>query len=204
MGTLNEPVLPVRIERDPDGTLRVLAPKIGWWCDPPERGLLLGPGSTIGTLSQLNRRFRLVLPAGAAGRVEEGVTRHRRTAVEHGQLLLTLAAAALDTDVRGPAATQLDRYEKGGARLPPGARAIIAPTDGVFYLRPAPDAEPFVREGQRLRRGEPVGLVEVMKTFNQIVYDGAGAPEEVEVVEVRVSESREVRAGEILVLVREV
>jgi acetyl-CoA carboxylase biotin carboxyl carrier protein len=203
MGTRSEPVLLARIERGRDGLLRVLAPKIGFWCDPPERGMLLGPGSAIGTLAQLNRRFRLVLPDGAAGHVEDGVTRHRRTAVEHGQLLLALRPAALADDARGAAAGASGAGEPGGASLAPGLRAIRAPTDGVFYRRASPDAEPFVREGQRLRRGEPVGLVEVMKTFNQVLYDLPGAPDEVEVVELRGGEACEVRAGEILVVVRE-
>ena len=204
MGTSNEPLLQARIERGADGMLRVLAPKIGWWCDPPERGMLLGPGGGIGTLSQLNRRYRLVLPAGAAGRVAAGVTRHRRNAVEHGELLLTLWPAGLGDEVAGSGTQPGPAHESNGASLGPGLRAIVAPTDGVFYRRPTPDAEPFVRSGQRLRRGEPVGLVEVMKTFNQILYDVPGAPEEVEVVEVRGDEARDVRAGEVLVVVREV
>jgi acetyl-CoA carboxylase biotin carboxyl carrier protein len=202
VGTRSEPVLLARIERGRDGLLHVLAPKIGFWCDPPERGMLLGPGSAIGTLVQLNRRFRLVLPDGAAGHVEDGVTRHRRTAVEHGQPLLALRPAALADDARGSAGAS-GAGEPGGTSLAPGLRAIRAPTDGVFYRRSSPEAEPFVRVGQRLRRGEPVGLVEVMKTFNQVLYDVPGAPDEVEVVELRGGEACEVRAGDILVVVRQ-
>jgi biotin carboxyl carrier protein len=53
-----------------------------------------------------------------------------------------------------------------------------------------------------VRRGDAVGLVEVMKTFNQILYDGPGFPEEAEVVEVRCEDGQEVRVGEVLVVVR--
>ena len=45
-------------------------------------------------------------------------------------------------------------------------------------------------------------LLEVMKTFNQIGYGGAGFPEDAEVVEVRVADRDEVRAGQVLVVVR--
>jgi biotin carboxyl carrier protein len=48
----------------------------------------------------------------------------------------------------------------------------VAPTNGVFYGRPAPDAEPFVRVGERIAIGQPIGLIEVMKTFNQILFEG--------------------------------
>jgi hypothetical protein len=41
-----------------------------------------------------------------------------------------------------------------------------------------------------------------MKTFNQILYDGPGCPEEAEVVEVRCEDAQEVSAGQILVVVR--
>lgn len=199
---MNEPIVLARVEPDERGALRVLAPRIGWWSEPPQRGALLGAGSAIGRLTQLNRRYRLVLPEGAAGRVSGGLPRHRLTAVEHGQVLFMLEPVSAGVgagEIEGdPAAFG----HPAGGELPAGARVVVAPTDGVFYQRPAPDAPPFVRPGQRIRRGQPVGLVEVMKTFNQIVYDGPGVPEEAEVVELRGGDAREVRAGEILVVLR--
>ena len=54
----------------------------------------------------------------------------------------------------------------------------------------------------RVRRGDAVGLVEVMKTFNQILYQGPGFPDQAEVVEVRLQDAEEVRAGQVLVVVR--
>ena len=89
-----------------------------------------------------------------------------------------------------------------GADLPPGTRAIVSPTDGVFYRKSAPDAPFFVEIGQKIRVGHAVGLVEVMKTFNQILYEGPGFPEEAEVVEVRANDAQEVSAGEVLVVIR--
>ena len=47
-----------------------------------------------------------------------------------------------------------------------------------------------------------MGLVEVMKTFNQIQYGWPGLPDEAEVIEIRVEEGAEIRAGQILVVVR--
>ena len=41
-----------------------------------------------------------------------------------------------------------------------------------------------------------------MKTFNQILYDGPGVPDEAEVVEVRASDAQEVAAGQVLIVVR--
>ena len=47
-----------------------------------------------------------------------------------------------------------------------------------------------------------MGLVEVMKTFNQILYDGPGFADQAEVLEIRCEDAQEVHAGEVLIVVR--
>jgi biotin carboxyl carrier protein len=198
---MNDSILLPKIERTEAGLIRVLAPCVGWWDDPPHRGAWVGPGSSIGTIRQLNRRYRLVLPDGAAGRVGGRLPAHHVNAVEFGELLLELSPVA--TAAREEAGeSQTIPGQPPGATLAPEMLAIISPTEGVFYLRATPDAAPFVKAGSRIRLGQPIGLVEVMKTFNQIVYEGPGFPETAEVVEVRVNDGEEVEAGQILVVVR--
>ena len=51
---------------------------------------------------------------------------------------------------------------------------VVSPLPGVFYRRPNPQADPYVVEGQRVHRGDTVGLVEVMKTFHEIKSDVEG------------------------------
>ena len=79
---------------------------------------------------------------------------------------------------------------------------VRSPTDGVFYRSPALDAKPYVAVGDRIKTGQPVGLIEVMKTFNPIAYGAAGLPDEAEVVEVVAADGQEVRAGQALVIVK--
>ena len=217
---MNEPVLLVRVESAPGGILQVLSPGVGWWTDHPHPGALLGPGSRAGTLEHLNRRFALVVPDGPAGRLTGTLPRDRAVPVEYGQTLFTLLPVEGGADLpAGPvppgtvaaigaagAAAGAGAWPgvapAAGAGLPPGTRALVSPTDGVFYLRPTPGARPFVEPGTLLRAGQVVGMVEVMKTFNQILYGGAGFPERAEVVEVRCGDAQEVRAGQILMVVR--
>jgi acetyl-CoA carboxylase biotin carboxyl carrier protein len=45
---------------------------------------------------------------------------------------------------------------------------IKATMPGVFYRRPAPDADPYVEEGSPVTPGQTVALIEVMKTFNEL------------------------------------
>ena len=56
--------------------------------------------------------------------------------------------------------------------LAPSPRArnneILAWTGGTIYLRETPEADEYVREGQHVEEGEVLGLLEVMKMFNQI------------------------------------
>lgn len=197
---MDDPVLLVRVESDDDGMARVLAPKVGWWSSLPPAGSLLGPGSEIGVLSQLHRRFRLVMPEGHAGRIQDGLPPLRVVAVEYGQALFRLAP--MDAASSAGLAEERPLGQPRGVELAAGTRALVSPTDGVFYHKASPDAPPFVKQGGRVRLGQPVGLVEVMKTFNQILYEGPGFPEEAEVVEIRVEDAQEVSAGQVLMVLR--
>jgi len=53
-------------------------------------------------------------------------------------------------------------------------REILSPLPGTFYRKPAPDAPPFAKEGDLIQEGAVIGLVEVMKTFNQVQADAGG------------------------------
>ena len=53
-------------------------------------------------------------------------------------------------------------------------KTVPAPLPGTFYRRPAPDQPPFKNEGDLVAAGDPVGLIEVMKTFTQVLAEEAG------------------------------
>jgi len=199
---VSEPILLARVERGENGRVQVLSPGVGWWWPPPHPGALVGPGTRIGTLQRLGRRFALVLPDGAAGRLMGPLQRDRAIPVEYGQPLFELASVQAAGDAEVVAADAATLGHPSAAGLPAGTWAVVSPTDGIFYRRPAPGAHPFVEPGARVRTGQPLGLVEVMKTFNPIVYGGPGFPEEADVVEVRCVDAEEVRAGQVLVVVR--
>lgn len=48
------------------------------------------------------------------------------------------------------------------------------PMVGTVYLRPSPDAEPFIKVGQKVNAGDVICIVEAMKMFNRIKADKAG------------------------------
>jgi acetyl-CoA carboxylase biotin carboxyl carrier protein len=51
---------------------------------------------------------------------------------------------------------------------------ILSPLPGTFYRKPAPDQPPYKQEGDRIAAGDVIGLVEVMKSFNEVKADVAG------------------------------
>ncbi len=53
-------------------------------------------------------------------------------------------------------------------------QTIKSPLPGTFYRRPGPNADAFVGEGDRVRPGDVVGLVEIMKSFYEITSEAEG------------------------------
>jgi acetyl-CoA carboxylase biotin carboxyl carrier protein len=55
------------------------------------------------------------------------------------------------------------------------ADTLTSPMVGTVYLRPSPEARPFIELGDHVVAGHKVLLVEAMKTFNEIVAHKSGA-----------------------------
>jgi acetyl-CoA carboxylase, biotin carboxyl carrier protein len=94
----------------------------------------------------------------------------RQHMVNHvaAQPTTTVIAAPQPIHVEAPAAAAAAKEDsiKG--------HAMKSPMVGTVYLAPSPDAEPFVRVGQRVEVGAIVCMVEAMKMFNQIEADVSG------------------------------
>jgi acetyl-CoA carboxylase biotin carboxyl carrier protein len=77
-----------------------------------------------------------------------------------------------------PAAAPAARTDGAGAPAAPDQGTplvpIAAPMVGTFYRAPKPDAPPFVSEGDTVRVGQTVCVLEAMKLFNEITSQVAG------------------------------
>ena len=51
---------------------------------------------------------------------------------------------------------------------------VKAPMVGVAYLAPEPGSTPFVRIGDKVKKGQTILLIEAMKTFNPIKAQKSG------------------------------
>ncbi|MBG90939.1 MAG: acetyl-CoA carboxylase, biotin carboxyl carrier protein [Actinobacteria bacterium] len=56
---------------------------------------------------------------------------------------------------------------------------IKAEMVGTFYEAPSPDATPFVKEGDSVKKGQVICIIEAMKLFNEIESDVDGVIEKV-------------------------
>jgi acetyl-CoA carboxylase biotin carboxyl carrier protein len=100
------------------------------------------------------------------------------------------APAATATPAPAPAPEQADE-----PALPPGV-GICAPIVGTFYRAPEPGATPFVTEGDQVRRGQQVGIVEAMKLMIPVEADAEGR-----VVAMHVADGASVEFGERLLTI---
>lgn len=72
-------------------------------------------------------------------------------------------------------------------------RAIKSPMVGVFYSAPSPDAEPFVKEGSHVKKGDVLCIIEAMKLMNEV-----NAEQDGKILEVCVENGEVVEYGQTL------
>jgi acetyl-CoA carboxylase biotin carboxyl carrier protein len=53
-------------------------------------------------------------------------------------------------------------------------RLVASPMVGTFYRAASPDSEPFVEEGDSVRKGQALCIIEAMKMMNEIEADAGG------------------------------
>jgi acetyl-CoA carboxylase biotin carboxyl carrier protein len=92
------------------------------------------------------------------------------TTVAAAPQMLAAPAPAMAAAPATPAPAASNPTEAG---LPPG-NVVRAPMVGTFYASATPGGEPFVKVGQAVKIGDPLGVIEAMKMFNQIEAEFAG------------------------------
>ncbi len=91
----------------------------------------------------------------------------------------------------------VDVSSQQSAALPEGAVVIRSPMLGRFFCAPSPTEPPFVEVGRRITADQTVGLIEVMKLFNNVKAGVGGT-----VVEIRASNEEMVEEDQILFVVQ--
>ena len=76
---------------------------------------------------------------------------------------------------------------------PDNYKIIKSPMVGTFYSKSAPTAEPFVKVGDKVKKGQTLCIIEAMKLMNEIEAECDG-----EIAEICVTDDNMVEFGEML------
>ena len=128
------------------------------------------------TVSGLFRSVKIVKEAPAAATV--GILAPQMTAEP--------AAPPVDSAEEGP-----DLEDRDSGLVP-----IASPMVGTFYSAPSPESPAYVRQGDRVSKGQVVCIVEAMKLLNEIESEVSGT-----VVRVAVENAQVVEFGQALFMV---
>ncbi|MGH7230568.1 MAG: acetyl-CoA carboxylase biotin carboxyl carrier protein [Nitrospiraceae bacterium] len=77
-----------------------------------------------------------------------------------------------------------------------GKVTITSPIVGTFYRSPSPDADPYVEEGDQVKKGQVLCIVEAMKLMNEIESEIDGR-----IVKILAESTKPVEYGQPLFLV---
>ena len=111
-------------------------------------------------------------PAAAAAPAAGGFDMAQMAQLLAAQGRVAAPAAAAPTPVAAaPVATAAPAVE---ADPYAGAHIVKSPIVGTFYPAPSPDAEPFIKVGDRVEVGKVLCIVEAMKLMNEIESDASG------------------------------
>jgi acetyl-CoA carboxylase biotin carboxyl carrier protein len=150
-------------------------------------------------------------PRGGTGESPEPLTAEAvvELAARHNLAELEIEQAGVRIRVvreRAPAAAPSQMRTEPGAPLPtretaeaptdPSLVTVEAPMVGTFYRAPAPNAAPFVAEGDLVREGQALCIIEAMKLMNEIEAKVAGR-----IARVLVENGQPVEYGQALFLV---
>lgn len=180
-----------------DSHHQILSPAVGVYYSLPEKGKFLSAGSYIGKLRVFNTVYDLILPNDVLGEVNFKGETDKIINVGYRQELFRLNPKKGLTDLEEKVA---ETKSTGGESLAEGYK-ITAFTTGIFYRKSSPDAPPYVEEGETIEKGKVLGLIEVMKTFNQIIFSGTDSSNTGKIKKILAKDSQEVKLDQPLFLI---
>ena len=111
------------------------------------------------------------------GDEELSISRQSATVVQAPVQTVVAAPAPVAAAVAAPAPAAAPTAESAPAAPAPAAsgnNVMRSPMVGTFYRSASPNAAPFVEEGQTVKEGDTLCIIEAMKMMNQIQADRSG------------------------------
>jgi acetyl-CoA carboxylase biotin carboxyl carrier protein len=137
---------------------------------------------------ELTRQLGGLLAELGLGEIEVAVGELRIRLVKHPVPPAPLAGT------QGP--SSLSSSESLPIAVTPGGITIESPMVGTFYRASSPTAEPYVSEGDLVKEGQILCIIEAMKLMNEIEAKAAGR-----IVKILVENAQPVEYGQALFLI---
>lgn len=102
-------------------------------------------------------------------------------------------SAAGDMPLAGGIAVGTANAAQNGETTEPKGSLVKSPLVGTFYAAPSEDAQPFVKVGDQVKKGQVLAIVEAMKLMNEIESEFDG-----EIAEIYVANGEAVEYGQSL------
>ncbi|MDD6173794.1 MAG: acetyl-CoA carboxylase biotin carboxyl carrier protein [Elusimicrobiaceae bacterium] len=119
---------------------------------------------------------------------EESGTRIRLVRMPPAQVAVPVAAGASGT---------LEQEQPSAQ--PQYSQTIKSPLMGIFFRGSSPSAPPFVKEGEKVKAGTPICLIEAMKVFNEVK-----ASNDCVIKKVLVENGQPVKPGDLLFAIEKI
>jgi acetyl-CoA carboxylase biotin carboxyl carrier protein len=120
-----------------------------------------------------------------------------RIRVRHEVEVRTVTATVTDQGASGTTSTSQHTGAAGvQTEDTTGMITIASPIVGTFYRSPSPDADPYVEEGDYVKKGQVLCIVEAMKLMNEIESEVDGR-----VTKILAESTKPVEYGQALFLV---
>lgn len=107
-----------------------------------------------------------------------------------------LVSTSAPSQEQGAAASAQKQADGAATMAAENVHQVKCPMVGTFYRAPAPNAEPFVKTGDIVKKGQTLCIVEAMKLMNEIECEIGG-----KILEIKVLNAEPVEYGEVLMLI---
>lgn len=151
--------------------LVILSPSVGTFYQLIQKDKLYQSQDKIGLLEVLSQKFAVHVPLDFNLAYIQAIS---RIPLPCGYRQVIGVAHILDHTQEITHGSSHNQYHTNNhdLDLPTQAFAIEAPIDGMLYYTASPDLPPFVEVGQEIQPNTVVALIEVMKFFYEIRYEG--------------------------------
>ena len=120
------------------------------------------PSAEIASIKNLNNIFIIISPKNIEGEIQT-LDLSLGQSIYYNQLLLSINKK--DTQINEKT---FDIISNKNNYI---NESYLSPMDGLFYLKPSPNEPYFIKEGDIIKQGDTLGLIEVMKCFYELKYE---------------------------------